>query len=94
MPKTVTVTVVLLSLALAVIGCARLTRANFDRIEEGMSYSEVVALLGEPHDSKSVGFGPLSASTATWEDERALISIQFVNERVKVRSFVSKSGGR
>lgn len=94
MRNTTTATLVLLSIALALVGCARLTRANFDRIEEGMSYSEVVGILGEPDDSKSVGFGPLSASTATWEDDQALISIQFVNERVKVRSFVSKSGDR
>ncbi len=71
--------------------CSRINQSNFDKVEDGMTYEEVVRILGEPKDQKSVGVGPLSASTAEWRDGEAVISIQFLNGKVKVKSF---SGGK
>ena len=78
--------VLLLAFALA---CSKVTRKNFDRIENGMSYEEVVEILGEPSDSASAGFGPFSAGSAEWEGDDGMISIQFVNEKVQAKSFQS-----
>ena len=71
--------------------CSRINQTNFDKVENGMSYEQVVKILGQPKDQKSVGVGPLSASTAEWRDGDAVISIQFLNDKVQLKSF---SGSR
>ena len=76
--------------ALALVGCDRLSQENFNKIERGMTYDEVVAILGEPTDSKSVGVASLSGTTATWESSSVEISIQFVNEKVQLKSRETK----
>ena len=80
----------LLFLLLWTVGCSRLTQENFAKIEEGMSMADVVAVLGEPTDSKSAGIGPLSGTNATWEDDTAKINIKFLNDRVQLKTFKSK----
>ena len=81
----------LLCLALLLlVGCTRLTQENFNRVEDGMTYDEVVRILGEPADSKGIGAGPLSASSATWEDDQARVNIKFLNGKVQLKAFESK----
>lgn len=81
-----------LSLALilcaAVAGCgSKLTQENFDKIQNGMSMAQVKAILGEPTEAKSVGVGPFSGVSATWKDKNTLINIQFVNDKVTLKTF-------
>lgn len=48
-------------LMLALAACdGRINRDNFDRIEEGMSRSAVIDLLGEPDEQSSLGLGSFS----------------------------------
>lgn len=72
--------------------CSRINQTNFDKVENGMSYEQVVKILGQPKDQKSVGVGPLSASTAEWRDGDAVISIQFLNDKVQLKSFSGSKG--
>ena len=82
-------------LLLALAGCSRLTQDNFNKIQDGMTYEEVVSILGEPTDSKGVGAGSLSASSVTWENDSARANIKFLNNKVQLKAFESKtkSGG-
>jgi len=75
------------------VGCgSKLTEANFAKIENGMTREEVVAILGEPADSGSVGFGGLSGGMATWKDDLGtVITIQFVNDKVAGKQFAKSS---
>ena len=77
-------------LLMTAIGCSRLTQENFNKVQEGMSMAEVIAILGEPTDAKSAGVGPLSATTATWEDDTARINIKFLNDKVQLKKRQSK----
>lgn len=78
----------LLAASLVLVGCSRITQTNFQKIQDDMSYEQVVAILGAPTESKSVGIGPLSATTAEWRDKSgAFVSIQFLNDKVKLKSF-------
>ena len=72
------------------LACSKVTRTNYDRIENEMSYEEVVSILGEPTDSSSAGFGPFPAGTAEWQGKDGSISIQFLNEKVQAKSFQSQ----
>jgi hypothetical protein len=84
----------LLALILVLPACSKVTQANFNRVEEGMSYDQVVRILGQPSDSKSVGVGPLSGTSATWEGPEGTITIQFLNDKVKIKRFVSADRDR
>ena len=75
---------------LGLLACNRLSQENFAKIDEGMTFEEVVAVLGEPTDSKSAGIGPLSATDATWENDSARINIKFLNGKVQIKAYESK----
>lgn len=62
------------------------SRDNYDKIENGMSYDEVVSILGEPTDLGGGGVGSLTAKSATWEGDGITISIQFFNDEVKLKT--------
>lgn len=68
----------------------RLSMENFNKVQKDMHYSEVVKILGEPVDTKTIGVGPLSATTTTWENEKASINIKFLNEKVQLKNYTSK----
>jgi hypothetical protein len=77
---------------LFLFGCFdRLTQENFNKVEKGMTFEEVVAILGQPTDSKSVGVGPLSATSSKWSNAKVEISIKFVNNKVQLKSLDSKA---
>lgn len=70
-----------------VIG-SKVNQKNYEKIQNGMTLEEVKNILGEPTNSSSAGIGPLSAATAEWKSkEGAMISLQFVNNKVKMRTF-------
>jgi outer membrane protein assembly factor BamE (lipoprotein component of BamABCDE complex) len=65
------------------IGCqSRVTAANFDCIQSGMTRAEVVLILGEPDETAGVAFGGLSGQAATWSQGDDQIIVQFVNNKV------------
>lgn len=59
----------------------------FDKIKVNMSLKEVIAILGEPTESKGITLGGVSGTSATWKDKHGTISIQFINGKVKMKSF-------
>lgn len=66
---------------------SKLNQENFDRIENGMPRQDVIALLGEPTDTSSLQLGELSGTSAVWEDGTTRITIQFINDKVKIKQF-------
>ena len=69
------------------IACSKVTQANFDKVKPTMSMKEVVSILGKPTDSQSVNIAGISGTSATWKDDHAEISIQFLNDQVAVKIF-------
>lgn len=71
------------------VGCgSRISQANFEMIQPGMTQAEVRAILGEPTESASMGVGPLVGTTATWKGKGGTITIRFVNEKAFAKQFV------
>jgi Domain of Unknown Function with PDB structure (DUF3862) len=59
-------------------GCSKLSQENYNRLKIGMSYDDVVAVLGEPGECNSaVGF-----KNCRWGDEKKYINIQFAGQKV------------
>lgn len=77
-----------LALALLAAGCGnRVDRAHFERVENGMSQEEVVAILGEPDTIESMSLGRISGATAQWRGGGRVITVVFANDEVTFKSF-------
>lgn len=65
-----------------------INRASFEQIENDMSRAEVLALLGEPDQSRTMGLGEISGTTAVWQGDETKISVVFANDRVVLKTLV------
>jgi len=99
--KTPMVTAILLLFMILTTGCAttKLTHENFANVREGMSEHQVIALLGEPTDSRSISTGSwfgivdgLSGTSMVWESKEAKVDIIFVNGKVKTKNYKRFAG--
>lgn len=77
----------LLACALLLAGCARITEESFARIRDGMTEEEVRAILGVPTESASVSVFGVSGTSSRWVGDGAVITVQFVNGKVRLKSF-------
>lgn len=76
------------ALLLALGGCGTsFDQKTYDKIKVNMTLKEVIAILGEPTKSDGVSLGGISGTSATWKDRHGTISIQFINGKVKMKSF-------
>ena len=76
---------VLLTLAavLLVSGCSRLTEDNLQKIHNGMTTSEVKAILGEPTSSQTgSALGIVSGTTYLYHTDTSDVKITFVDDKV------------
>jgi len=75
-------------LAVALAGCgSKLNEENFGRIQDGMTEQQVIDLLGQPAETSSMGALGMSGTSAIWRDDKAVISVQFVNGKVRLKQF-------
>ena len=73
----------LLIFMLAVGGCgSKINQENFKKIEIGMSFNEVVAILGEPVQCQST----LGVQNCDWGEAPRTINIKFMADNVVFRS--------
>ncbi|HLE66361.1 MAG TPA: outer membrane protein assembly factor BamE [Burkholderiales bacterium] len=84
-------TLALAALVLAA-GCSKVTQENFARIQDGMSEQEVQALLGAPSESSSVSVLGLSGTSSKWVGQDTVITVQFVNGKVMLKSLAKPPG--
>lgn len=80
-------TLLALIATLLIAGCSRVTQENFLKVRDGMTEEEVIALLGRPTESNSINLLGVSGTSSRWVDGDAVISVQFVNGKVAVKSF-------
>ena len=68
-------------------GSLRVTRKNYDKIQTGMTFEEVVDILGNNYEvSADAGYGGISSSAYIWGNENKCIVVLFVNNRVFSKS--------
>ncbi len=83
-----------LTLVLAFAACeSRITRENFEKVTDGMSYAQVRAILGSGEDQTATGTGITTYGLATgearsnrkvyvWKDGHRTITVVFDNGKV------------
>ena len=64
-------------------GCSKVNKENFDRIKIGISYEEVIGILGNPDNSEE---SILKTKNCLWGDEEKHIAIKFVGDIVVLKS--------
>ncbi|HEY3074346.1 MAG TPA: outer membrane protein assembly factor BamE [Burkholderiales bacterium] len=77
----------LLLLILLLAACSKITQENYQKIEEGMTEGQVIAILGPPTESSSMSVLGVSGTLSRWVADDAAITIRFVNGRVGVKSY-------
>ena len=81
----------ILPLILVLLSCSKVTEDNFTKITTGMSYAQVTKILGDPTKTQSLKIMEFAATNATWKHKGRVISIQFLDDKVKMKSFVDES---
>ena len=64
---------------------SKLTRANFDKISEGMSKSQVETILGQPTTFETKDMLIFKKTTYRYEDGEKFVMITFKNDEVDGR---------
>lgn len=72
---------------IALSACARVSEENFAKLQDGMTEQQVIELLGKPSESSSVNILGLSGTSSKWVEKSAVITVQFVNGKVRAKSF-------
>jgi hypothetical protein len=73
-------------LALALAACGSVTPENYERIKDGMSEAEVIAILGKPAETSSITILGISGTSSSWVGSECSIAIQFVDGKVRIKS--------
>ena len=62
---------------LVVAGCGKLTMENYNRLKVGMSYGEVVGIIGKPDECSEV----MGMRNCRWGDEKKSINVTFAGDK-------------
>jgi hypothetical protein len=80
--KPIRTGIVILLLVGLLAGCSKLNQENYDRLQAGMSYDDVVDILGPPDDCAQT----LGVKSCTWGDEHKNIKATFMADAAIVFS--------
>jgi len=81
----------LLLLVLAACG-SKVNESNYAKIDIDMTEEQVKSLLGTPTESSSIQVAGLSGTSSKWVGKEGIISVQFLNGKVKAKAFSKPSG--
>ena len=82
MVKLVVLSICMFSV-LSIVGCSKVSKENYDKIKIGMSYEEVVEVLGKPDACEDP---IMKTKSCTWGPSDKQIRIKFVADIVAWRS--------
>jgi hypothetical protein len=72
------------------VGCNKVTRENYNKVQAGMTVQQVKDILGNPDETRSAGASVLGISadktTMTWKSGDKSITVTFVNDQVLTTS--------
>lgn len=70
--------------------CSKVTADNYAKISSGMTRDEVHSILGSPDDASGGGIGDLTMTTETWKGSKQTIHVNFVGDKVALKSLSGK----
>ncbi len=78
---------VLICLSLGSCAGSKINQENFEKIQTGMTLSQVQDILGEATESSSLDVSVVSGTVSKWKAGDITITIQFVNGKVVAKQF-------
>ena len=79
-------------LSLLFLGCgSKISQKNYNKIETDMTQEQVESILGKPTDISSMDLAVFSGTACKWAGKDGTIAIQFVNGKVKMKTFSSNA---
>jgi hypothetical protein len=76
-----------LLIVLLIAACSKINEQNLAKINEGMSETEVLGILGTPTESNSVSVLGVSGAVSRWSGRDGVIAVSFVNEKVALKTW-------
>lgn len=76
---------ILIVMIITLTACTQVTEENYNKVQVGMTMSQVTAILGPPSNTESVNFLGFSGTTAVWKTQSTEITILFFNDKVQVK---------
>lgn len=74
---------------LLLAACSKVNADNYAKISTGMTRDEVHGILGSPSDTSGGGIGDLTMTTETWKGSKQVIHVNFVGEKVALKTISS-----
>ena len=73
---------ILIAALLMFTGCSKVTKENYDKLSIGMSYDDVVSILGSADNcDESIG-----VKSCKWGDKSSYVSVQFIGGKASLFS--------
>jgi len=69
---------IIIFVSLFILACSKVTQENYEKIKLGMSYEEVVDILGKAQESGS----SIGMTNCRWESNEKYIKVQFIADKV------------
>ena len=60
-------------------------KAQYEQVQQGMDYTKVVEIMGEPANASGSGDGLNTVSSAQWQDEESVYMVLFLNNKVTTK---------
>jgi hypothetical protein len=70
---------------LILLGCSKINQENYDKLQVGMDYDEVLEILGKPDNCESI----LNMKNCIWKESSKSITIKIAANKVV---FISSHG--
>jgi hypothetical protein len=70
--------IVAVMFVLIIAGCSKLTMENYNKLKAGMTYNEVVNIIGSPAKCSDL----LGMKNCVWGDEKRSATVTFAGDRV------------
>ncbi len=71
---------VVMLMVLLLAGCGKLTMKNYNKLKIGMSYDEVVGIIGSPGKCSEV----MGMRNCEWGDEKKSVNVTFAGDKALV----------
>jgi hypothetical protein len=76
--KTKVLITVIIFVSLFIFACSKVTQDNYEKIKVGMTYEEVIDILGKAQECNSA----IGMTNCKWGSDKEFIKVKFVADKV------------
>lgn len=77
--------IALVALLAGLVGCSKMTAENYAKLQVGMSFAEVTAVIGSPQSCDET----LGIKSCRWGDDKSHVNANFVADKLVLHAAVN-----